>query len=65
MKLLWWLALGLLLALSGCAPGYYAAPYTEPYDPCDVPRWEDPWGFCRDPNLRHFGTMPYYNPYLQ
>ncbi|MCL6621901.1 MAG: hypothetical protein K6T55_07330 [Syntrophobacterales bacterium] len=55
------LSLGLALWLSGCA-----TPAPTPYrEVPDFPKWEDPWGFSRDPALRDWGTMPYYNPYLQ
>lgn len=56
-----WLCLGLVFWLAGCAapptPTYREAP--------ELPKWEDPWGFGRDPALRQWGTMPYYNPYAQ
>lgn len=51
----------LTLGLGGCAT---PAPTTYREVP-EFPKWEDPWGFSRDPALRDWGTMPYYNPYLQ
>ncbi len=51
----------LVLGLGGCA-----TPAPSPYrEVPEFPKWEDPWGFSRDPALRDWGTMPYYNPYLQ
>lgn len=50
----------LTLGLGGCAT---PAPSTREVP--EFPKWEDPWGFSRDPALRDWGTMPYYNPYLQ
>lgn len=61
MRTLVWLGCTLALWLSGCAAG----PATAPREVPDIPKWEDPWGFGRDPALQQWGTMPYYNPYLQ
>ncbi len=57
-----WLSWGLILWLAGCAAG---PPAPVSHEVPDLPRWEDTWGFGRDPALRHWGTMPYYNPYQQ
>jgi len=64
MKVLWWAALALYLALAGCAPATYRyeTPSLEaPTGPGTIP----PSWYYYDPSLREWFSPWYVNPYQQ
>jgi hypothetical protein len=50
-----------LLGSAGCAAPTPVEPERRP----EFSPWEDPWGYGRDPVMRHWFTPPYFNPYQQ
>jgi hypothetical protein len=65
MKITCWIIGLLLFSLIGCAGSPYGARLTVFEDvPLDEKRYPPHW-YDNDPTMRHWYTMPYYNPYQQ